>query len=321
MAIIAGIDEAGLGPILGPLVVSGVVFRVRDEDADLCLWDALRDVCTKKPAKTEHRLVIADSKQLYHSKLGLAGLERAALCMLDVRRQLPKTFRGLLEVLCPVAIEEIPTYPWYANCDFDLPHVNDCGDVSLRANALRRVMDDHHVVFSEVMSEPVLEGRYNKMVKMTDNKSTVLMTQALKLIYRIARNAGEEPAHIFVDRLGGRSHYREPLMTALPGMGMAVIEESNTRSAYELSGSGNRRCRIEFLTKGDALQFPIALASIYSKYLRELFMHAFNGYFVQHQANLTPTAGYYTDAKRWLDDARNTLDELRIERDLLIRSR
>jgi ribonuclease HII len=43
VALIVGIDEAGFGPVLGPLVVTGVVVVVPDQQATTCLWDLLRE--------------------------------------------------------------------------------------------------------------------------------------------------------------------------------------------------------------------------------------------------------------------------------------
>ena len=63
----------------------------------------------------------------------------------------------------------------------------------------------------------------------------------------------------------------------------------------------------------------MALASVYSKYLRELFMHVFNGYWSGQQPGLEPTAGYYTDAQRWLKDAAPSLRRLNVKTDLLVR--
>ena len=98
---------------------------------------------------------------------------------------------------------------------------------------------------------------------------------------------------------------------------------------------------IEFVTDGDSRHFPVALASIYSKYLRELYMHVFNTYWcgkmaegqpagprcegqrssLPSLAGLRPTAGYYTDGRRWLREAASLLDRLSIDRGLLIRRR
>ena len=41
MTIVAGIDEAGYGPWLGPLVVSAAALRVPPELAEVDLWKTL----------------------------------------------------------------------------------------------------------------------------------------------------------------------------------------------------------------------------------------------------------------------------------------
>jgi len=60
---------------------------------------------------------------------------------------------------------------------------------------------------------------------------------------------------------------------------------------------------------------------VYSKYVRELFMRLFNDYWCAQQAALRPTAGYYGDAQRWLDDADPVLRRLQVDRRLLVRER
>ena len=77
----------------------------------------------------------------------------------------------------------------------------------------------------------------------------------------------------------------------------------------------------EFATDGEDRHFRTAMASIYSKYVRELFMKAFNRYWGAQVATLKPTAGYYTDAKRWLAEVGPVLDELKIDRRKMVRSR
>ena len=71
----------------------------------------------------------------------------------------------------------------------------------------------------------------------------------------------------------------------------------------------------------DRLHLPVALASMTSKYLRELFMELLNRYWAARIAGLAPTAGYYADGKRFLTEIDPALRRLALDRDLLERCR
>lgn len=321
MAILAGIDEAGYGPLLGPLVVSGVAFRVPDGDIDQCLWKSLKDTCTKTVRKNTRKLAVADSKKLYRPRHSMAPLERAALVMLAVSGNKPANFEQLLGAVAPShAVDALAPYPWYREADLTLPVSDDLGDVATRANAVRHNAIEQSIELLGVFSEPLPAGHYNRMVTNTRNKAVVSLALALRIVDRIMKTAPRESIRVCLDRQGGRTHYREPLTTAMPGYEMHVLEETPARSAYRLERS-TRTCAVEFTTDGEQRHFPVALASIYSKYLRELYMHQFNRFWCDRQANLKPTAGYYTDAQRWLRDAGDTIRQLKIERSLLVRQR
>ncbi len=320
MAILAGIDEAGFGPTLGPLVVSGVAFRVPDDHLDGCLWDTLQVSCTSTVRKSGRRLVITDSKKLHRGGEGLGALERTALVMLAAGGHRPDTFRTLLDLVSPGAGDQLNAYPWYGGTDLALPLDPVTGDVGTQANAVRLDCEAQDVVPAGVFCEPVPVGVYNRLVRNTRNKAVVLLGLALRVVDRVMRSAPQERIRVFVDRLGGRTHYRPALTTAFPGYTLRILEESSTRSAYQLDQTA--QCfEIEFVTRGDAKRFPVALASIYSKYLRELHMHAFNRYWSEAVPGLRPTAGYYTDAKRWLQEASAELKHRSVDRTLLVRER
>jgi len=320
MAILAGIDEAGYGPLLGPLVVTGVAFRVPDDALDSCLWRTLRASCTRIVRKNARKLAIADSKKLYTSRQSMAPLERAALVMLAVAQHKPATFDALLRAVAPDALDAIAQYPWYREADLPLPLCEDVGDVATRANAVRHNAGGKQVEFLGVFAEPLPEAHYNRLVANTRNKAVVSLGLGLRIIDRIMKAAPGESVRVCVDRQGGRTHYRESLTTAMPGYDMHVLEETPTRSAYRLVRT-TRTCAVEFAAEGERHHFPIALASIYSKYLRELYMHQFNRFWCGHDDKLRPTAGYYSDARRWLRDAAPTIRKLKIERSLLVRLR
>ena len=78
---------------------------------------------------------------------------------------------------------------------------------------------------------------------------------------------------------------------------------------------------IRFEVEADGNHMPAALASMVSKYTRELYMHVFNEYWTHQVSGVRPTAGYYTDAKRWLGEMSEELDRRRVDRRLLVRSR
>ena len=73
----AGIDEAGYGPVLGPLVVALSAFDCTRDDPSL--WVALRGAVRKTVPGRSARLPVADSKELYQGGKGLACLETTAL--------------------------------------------------------------------------------------------------------------------------------------------------------------------------------------------------------------------------------------------------
>lgn len=320
MALVIGIDEAGYGPLLGPLVVSAVSFRVPDDRVHRNLWEVLRETVTQTPRRSDRRLAIADSKQLYHSGGSLASLERAALVLLATLGVRPKTWREFIEYVSPGIGAALDACAWYAGRDLELPVCDDLGDLATRANALARNARENDVEFVSVHSSPVMEEEFNSLVGRTRNKATALFSLVLRTLGRALATTNESRIRVCVDRLGGRVQYRDTLLTAFPGHELQVLEESPERSAYRLSGSA-RILRFEFLVGGEERELPIALASIYSKYLRELSMRVFNEYWSTQMDGLRPTAGYYSDAQRWLAEAEPALRRSGVTRDRLVRQR
>ena len=316
--IIVGIDEAGYGPLLGPLVVSAAVFEVPDDKADLSLWELLSQSVTPHVRKRDPRLTIADSKKVYRGDAGLANLERAALCSLIVAGSHPGTFRQLLNLVSPRAADDVQEYPWYDGLDLPLPTACEATELTMHANALRRGLSACGGGLLGALCEPLLEGQYNRMVAKTRNKSVVLLGLTLRLIQRAARAHESRSVRFYVDRQGGRTKYARWLMTNFEGYDLKILEEATECSAYQMAGESGQ-WRVEFAKRGEERQLSTALASIFSKYIRELFMGLFNDYWRRQVPDLKPTAGYYTDGKRFLKDVGAHLEKLKIDPAVLVR--
>jgi len=317
-----GIDEAGYGPLLGPLVVAGTAFSAPDcsvADSD-GLWGMLNEAICRQPASKDPRLAIADSKKLYNRSAGLASLEKAALVMLAATERKPSSLAQLMTLLAGDDKYQANGEPWYRGYDCHLPTCISPQSVALQANAVRRCLSDRQVELRGIWIEVMPAGSFNRLISKVRNKATVLSGLALRLVARAIASYSDQPLRVTIDRQGGRTHYGQQLMTFFEGAQLKVREESANRSAYSLTYN-DRVIDIEFITGGEEHAMPVALASIYAKYVRELFMNGINAYFSRQVPGLKSTAGYYTDAQRFLADVAPVINRDGFDRNLLVRCR
>lgn len=321
--LLGGIDEAGLGPILGPLVVAGMLL---EGPAGTNAWADLAACFCKKPAsRKDTRVRVDDSKRVKTGKQGLAHLERTALTMHYAKTgRLPETLGEFLDGGLGDLCGELSRYAWYQDLDqVPLPRWNNRGALELTAHLALQEMRKASVQCLAYEFHAVSVGRFNASIQRHDNKSVTLFESSLpplvSLVEIAARHAHESSQdyslHVVLDRQGGRSRYRPLLAKAFPGTSILSLREGSSLSEYRLG----EHTKLTFVEKGEDRSFPTAAASCLAKYVRELCMERINHYFRGHLPYLKSTAGYYLDGRRFLKDLGPLLAEQK--RELLIRNR
>jgi ribonuclease HII len=321
---VIGIDEAGLGPLLGPLTVGYSAFRLpRPVTADalfsLNMW---RDLgLSRNLAQRKKRPVVCDSKKMYSPAKGIGALEEETLGWIHLAGHPCHDYAAFRAAMCPLAREKAETYDWYATPP-QFPLEATLERASLRAARLRRCLDDAGYALESFGVSPVLEGELNRLMKQVGNKARA----EFDVIARILGPLWERHRHVAVlcDRQGGRTRYGRALLKEFPEAHVQVVHEAKEISSYELSipeVEGCPRMFIAFIEKGDGNHLPIALASMGAKYLRELMMSQFNAWFHTYDAGIKPTAGYYQDGKRWLEDTTDLRRKIGVPDERIVRQR
>ena len=303
MAYIVGTDEAGYGPNLGPLVVSASVWEVPGESIDVDLYSLLSGAVRREHSAAgdfDGSLAIADSKSLHTPGQGLAALERGVLAMLAVSGRPTATWRAAWEALQAATPDELAALPWHENYDEGLPIDAARDELTRDVRQVVGGMSHAGVRLVALKSRAVFPDRWNALNDVESSKGAVLSQITLDLAAEMLAGLPQAPTLLVCDKHGGRSRYAELLYGRLTDAWIEVREESLERSVYRWRRE-DAAIEAHFCARGEA-QLPVALASMASKYLRELSMRAFNAWWGDRVPGLKPTAGYPVDARRFRRD-------------------
>ncbi len=310
----AGIDEAGYGPRLGPLCIGVCAFEAPEHlGTSSSLWTELAPVVGRSLADARAGcLAIADSKKLKRSNasgLGhaIAELERsvhAVLRMLHPEARLSDD-TGVLGAIAGDL--ELPD--WYRAEPIPCPAGTTEEHVSLGARRFQAACVRKGVAPRILSTVVVDETRFNSGVDAEGSKAAISMSVIAAMLPRLARMASADsgPAQtvkLVLDRQGGRTRYADEIRSRVPGSSVRVLEEAAERSMYRIDlPESVSPIELTVAVGADRSDFCVSLASMGAKLVRELLMERFNRHWHTRCAELKPTAGYGTDAGRWIREA------------------
>lgn len=294
--IVVGVDEAGYGPRLGPLVVGVVAFSVPRD---------LPDLFESLPVARED-VPVDDSKKVYRGGTGLASLERSVLAFARNAREavVPDPARGI--------------EPWGLRFPPALPVAAEAAAVDRAAAAVRDALRAAGVDLLALRTRTVPVAEFNRESGRLGSKAGLLFEVGAELFGPFLTGPGE--TWVLADRHGGRAYYSGLIAARFPELFHLVAEEGRERSEYVFPRKGDA-ARLLFEVGADGKHLPTALASMAAKYVRELHMAAFNEWFSRADPRLAPTAGYSGDAGRWLGESAEARRRLGVPDEALVRIR
>lgn len=371
-----GVDEAGYGARLGPMVVSASWWQIDAPEwtepspsvseflKQIDQWSWREQFANPAVASTElpppH--LVADSKKVYHSGQGLEKLDRIVTSLLDAVDRFSNTPNGgetssnaarhglidngpaeniSVEHFAAATAENQAAwlvasrqYLRHARrvqsiapteTPYWLPQNNESSVSSLATDhspaslQLASTWSSAKVRPCGLFSALVSEHEFNDGLVQHGNKANLLSATSVLLANQVLQRcpAGQTVVIDF-DRHGGRKRYLPLLVEHFAADWPQVLGENAIESRYLWEPEG-RRVIVRFTVDGER-RYPVAAASLASKYARELGMNCVNAYWQRLIPELKASAGYPVDAVRMLADVESGIPSLPVPRDRVWRN-
>ncbi len=275
-----GIDENGLGPRLGPLVVTSVVARTEGRGHELA---------EKRPRGALARR-LGDSKALVC--YGDTGLGEAWARAVARRLGLPAGSPD--ELVHALSLDERQTLR--TRCPED--HEGQCWATDAEAftaeealvDAVQRDLDkleSRGLSLLGVRLAVVCAERLNDAASRGISRFATDLHAMERLALR-AREAAGEDVWVTCGKVGGYDFYPSAF-GPLSGRLYTTVREGRARSEYRIAGLG----RIAFVRDADASHLLVCLASLVGKWARDLLMARVTRYHRSYDGSLPEASGYH----------------------------
>lgn len=285
--IVVGVDENGLGPVLGPLVGTAVAVRIERRRYDRPRLCALGE-----------RLGVKDSKQT--AGFGrMAHTEGVALALLErLFGTQPADADALLGLvsLDPLSALQAPCPAGgsRAQCWSERVQLPAFGGDPVHGHRAIEGLHRRGVVPVRLRSALACAGVLNRERDEGRSRVVVNLTLFERLLLDVRQALGEE-LHAVCGMVSGIRHYREHLRYIAPDR-VRQTRRSPERRDYRVDGVG----RVRFEVDADVRHLPVGLASMLGKYLRELSVERVNRFYQTQRSSLPRASGYHDPVTREL---------------------
>lgn len=255
-----GLDENGLGPRLGPMIVT--VARAQVDEAGAARFGrklprAIRaDLDDSKQLVSCHDYSLAEAwaRVMMARETGVDPLTPSVLV-----EHLAGPSAADLQTLCP---SQTRAQCWTS--EGELWKSSD--EQRARVAGHLEALDERGITLCSVRSEIVCTGKLNALKGQGVHRFAADLHAMERLILR-ERETAPEPIEAVCGKVGGIGKY-DPFFGPLAGRLHMTLEEGQAKSSYYFPGLGT----LHFVRDADAHDPLVMLASLVGKYLRELLM-------------------------------------------------
>lgn len=279
--LLAGLDENGVGPLLGPMVVTMVVARTTPGGARY-----LRSKRSKLGGRLD------DSKQIasYHDGVLAEAWVRALAEHLGLSAGTPQE---LLESLAPDSLPEMRAHctQGHRQCfEPDAPFEEDAESLKLARTDLA-TLAKKNIEVALVKSTVLCTRVLNHAATQGISRFTLDLHAMEQLVLDAQRGLGG-PIDAVCGKVGGLMYY-ENEFGPLSGHLRLALEESRERSVYQFPSIGT----LAFVRDADAGDGLVSLASIVGKWVRDRLMKRVVAHH-RHFNELPDCSGYHDPVTR-----------------------
>jgi hypothetical protein len=276
----------------------------REDCRDFDFWSELEATVVRAGGDPD-RLWVDDSKAIFRNGKGRDRLETACLAAVHAAANtVPSCLAELLEALGAGTLDDVELTSWSEASEWDGSGPPIAADGRHEALFARQPLFPSCARWriAAVRSVVIGPARFNQGLAAHGVKSAVHFEAFERLLRPIWDRAADGVlTRVCGDKHGGRHYYLPSLSRSFPDAWIDRGLEGADRSLYAMR-DGARRLELTLLPRADQKDGLVALASIVSKTVRELWMDAFNSYWRARVPGLRPTAGYHTDATRFRRD-------------------
>lgn len=306
--LVVGIDENGLGPLLGPLTTTAVTLRFstsyraesfRDRGLALGLTDSKASAATRKMRFAESVSLALLARTL--GRVPTHASELFGLLHLDGPLGLVAPCPDASSrILCHGPDRVLPTYGGSLEEGDEALSPLEKGRSRLEILRVRTVF--------------TCAGRLNREFDAGRNKLVVDLA-AMERLALDARDATGKPVTAICGMVGGIRDVPK-FATHVPREAFEALETSRALLRYRVPSIGELRFEVD----ADASHLPVALASIVGKYLRELAMSRIADFHREHDPTLPEPSGYHDPVtKRFAAESAPIRRRLRVASDCFAR--